>query len=108
MSDFSSPSQKWRSIVDEVCKIQSPKWLSERLGVSLNTVYSWRNHGTLPDVESLLRYCEVLGVSVTDIVCGEQPAQPKAAPQKVDVMAEALKLPASERKKLVIELVASI
>ncbi len=53
----------------------SQEELGQKLMVSRQTVSLWEMDKTLPTVDNLLRLKEIFGVSVDEILCGEQPAQ---------------------------------
>ena len=59
--------------------------LAERLDVSRQSISKWENNNAVPDLDKLLRLCEVFGVSLDELVKGEAPAPTAApAPQPVE------------------------
>ena len=46
--------------------------LGEKLGVTNKTVSRWENGNYMPDVEMLLLLSEEFGVSINELICGEQ------------------------------------
>jgi transcriptional regulator with XRE-family HTH domain/DNA-directed RNA polymerase subunit RPC12/RpoP len=45
--------------------------LSERLGITDRAVSKWENGRSLPDSGIMLELCEILGISVNELLCGE-------------------------------------
>ena len=58
----------------------SQQQLAEQLHITRTTVSKWENGRGMPDVSLLERLAEVLELSVSELVCGEQTAgEPEAA-----------------------------
>ena len=45
--------------------------LAERLGITDRAVSKWENGRSLPDSGIMLELCEILGISVNELLCGE-------------------------------------
>ena len=45
--------------------------LAERLGITDRAVSKWENGRAMPDSSIMLELCDVLGISVNDLLCGE-------------------------------------
>lgn len=45
--------------------------LAQELGITDRAVSKWENGKALPDASLMLQLCELLGISVTDLLCGE-------------------------------------
>lgn len=62
--------------------------LAEALEVSRQSVSKWETNASVPDLDKLVRMCELFGVSMDSLVRGMEPQEPKdnppeaAAPQK--------------------------
>ncbi len=50
----------------------SQEYIAEKLFVTRQTVSSWENGRTQPDIETLCRLAEIFGISVEDIIYGEK------------------------------------
>ena len=46
--------------------------LAEQLGVTNRAVSKWETAKSMPDVSVMLPLCEILGVSVNELLCGEK------------------------------------
>lgn len=54
--------------------------LAERLDVSRQSISKWENNNATPDLEKLLKLCEVFGISLDELVKGEVPTPAPAVP----------------------------
>ena len=45
--------------------------LAEKLNITDRAVSKWENGRTLPDASIMLQLCEILGITVNDLLCGE-------------------------------------
>ena len=46
--------------------------LAEQLYISAKTVSKWETGKAMPDTAIMLELCEILGISVNDLLCGEK------------------------------------
>ncbi|HNY04936.1 MAG TPA: helix-turn-helix transcriptional regulator [Candidatus Egerieousia sp.] len=49
-------------------KKRTGKWLCEQLGVNPSTVSKWCTNSSQPDLETLMKISELLGVSADDLL----------------------------------------
>lgn len=68
--------------------------LAERLEVSRQSISKWETDASVPELEKLVKMCEVFEVTLDELVRGEQPSepQPAAEPQPQPVVVQ--KMPA--------------
>ena len=52
-------------------KKRTSKWLSEQLGVTPSTVSKWCTNSSQPDISSLLKIAELLGVDIKELLVSE-------------------------------------
>lgn len=52
-------------------KKRTNKWLSEQLGVTPSTVSKWCTNSSQPDISSLLKMAELLGVDIKELLVSE-------------------------------------
>ncbi|MBR4305369.1 MAG: helix-turn-helix transcriptional regulator, partial [Ruminiclostridium sp.] len=45
--------------------------LAEKLGITDRAISKWENGKAMPDSSIMLELCDVLGISVNDLLCGE-------------------------------------
>ena len=53
-------------------KGMTQKELAEKINVSDKTVSKWENGNSTPDTMILIPLCEVLGITVNELLCGER------------------------------------
>lgn len=103
-----SIAERWQSVIKSACEVHGQTGLAELLNVSRTSISHWRNHGVLPDIQSMAEYCRILGVSLVDIVDGTLETTLPEVRNRNDVWQMASKLPKVDRKKLINELVKSL
>ena len=64
--------------------------LADLLEVSRQSVSKWETDGSVPDLDKLVKMCEVFQVSLDWLVLGKTPAAPPAAPQPASLQLPAL------------------
>ncbi len=64
--------------------------LAERLGVTDRAVSKWENGRGLPDLSLLVPLCEVLGISVNELLCGERIEREDLPEKAQDIVLDAL------------------
>lgn len=52
-------------------KKKTSKWLSEQMGVTPSTVSKWCTNSSQPDLSSLLRIADLLGVDLRELIVRE-------------------------------------
>ncbi len=52
-------------------KKRTNKWLAEQLGVNPSTVSKWCTNSSLPDLNSLLKISDLLGVDIKELIVRE-------------------------------------
>lgn len=52
-------------------KKRTSKWLSEQMGVNPSTVSKWCTNSSQPDLESLLKIADYLGVDIKELITRE-------------------------------------
>lgn len=52
-------------------KKRTNKWLAEQLGVNPSTVSKWRTNSSQPDLNSLLKISDLLGVDIKELIVRE-------------------------------------
>ena len=52
-------------------KKRTNKWLAEQLGVNPSTVSKWWTNSSQPDLNSLLKISELLGVDIKELIVRE-------------------------------------
>lgn len=67
--------------------------LAEKLNISNRTVSKWETGKSIPDVSIMLELCEILGITVNELLSGERIAtmedyQKKAEQNMVDLQAK--------------------
>ena len=48
------------------------KQLAERLGITDKAISKWENGVTMPDTSIMLELCDILGISVNELLSGEK------------------------------------
>ena len=48
------------------------KQLAERLGITVKAISKWENGVTMPDTSIMLELCDILGISVNELLSGEK------------------------------------
>ncbi len=52
-------------------KKRTNKWLSEQMGVNQSTVSKWCTNSSQPDLTSLLKIADLLGVDINELIVRE-------------------------------------
>lgn len=96
--------------IQEMRKAQSltQRELAEKLNISDKTVSKWETGNGLPEVGLMLPLCEVLGISVNELLSGERLDEKqyfkKAEENIMDLLMDLLKEKAEAKKKIVLSL----
>lgn len=61
--------------------------LADRLEVSRQSISKWETDASVPELDKLVKMCEVFGVSLDWLVLGREPAAPQSAPVAVQLPA---------------------
>lgn len=54
--------------------------LADALEVSRQSVSKWENNSAVPELEKLLKMAQIFGVTIDELVTGNKPKEPDAAP----------------------------
>ena len=74
--------------------------LAERLGITDRAVSKWENGKTMPDSSIMLELCKILGISVTELLSGEELAMNKYDENVEKTMLELVKQKEAADKRL--------
>ena len=72
---------------ETICRLRKERGMSQgdladRLGVSRQSVSKWETDGSVPDLDKLVAMSRLFGVTLDQLVCGEEPAeQQKEGPE---------------------------
>lgn len=55
--------------------------LADALEVSRQSISKWETNSSVPELDKLVRLCEIFGVSLDELVTGNERIQPSSAPQ---------------------------
>lgn len=58
--------------------------LAQKLGVRSSVISSWKTRGTTPPSEYLLSICELLEISIYELLCAEAPTRPDDEQELLD------------------------
>lgn len=64
---------------ENICRLRKERGMSQgdladRLGVSRQSVSKWETNGSVPDLDRLVAMSRLFGVTLDQLVCGEEPA----------------------------------
>ena len=64
---------------ENICRLRKERGMSQgdladRLGVSRQSVSKWETNGSVPDLDKLVAMSRLFGVTLDQLVCGEEPA----------------------------------
>ncbi|MBM6924937.1 helix-turn-helix transcriptional regulator [Pseudoflavonifractor phocaeensis] len=64
---------------ENICRLRKERGMSQgdladRLGVSRQSVSKWETNGSVPDLDKLVVMSRLFGVTLDQLVCGEEPA----------------------------------
>lgn len=79
--------------------------LAEKLAVSDKTISKWECGNGLPEVSLMLPLCEVLSISVNELLCGERIVNDDYKQKAEDKMMELIKERNENKKKLILSAV---
>lgn len=83
--------------------------LAERLNVSDRAVSKWENGKSMPDVSIMLELCEILGINVQDLLCGERVSVEKRNEKLEQALFETVKQKEEADKRLLkVEIILGI
>ena len=92
--------------IQEMRKAQSltQRELAEKLNISDKTVSKWETGNGLPEVGLMLPLCEVLGISVNELLSGERLDEKQYFKKAEENIMDLLKEKAEAKKKIVLSL----
>lgn len=92
--------------IQEMRKAQSltQRELAEKLNISDKTVSKWETGNGLPEVSLMLPLCEVLGISVNELLSGERLDEKQYFKKAEENIMDLLKEKAEAKKKIVLSL----
>lgn len=108
MQASTSVSDRWKQVVDEACKRYTIQGVANMFGVTRNSISQYKNHGVLPDVESLIRYCEILDVDVRALIGSGRGGDGDLTSQYTSMVSTLRLLPREAKEELITELVKSL
>ncbi len=82
--------------------------LGERLGLSDKTVSKWECGKGLPEVSLMLPLCEVLGISVNELLSGERLDEGKYKEKAEENMMDLIKEKQENKKKIILSALAAL
>ena len=65
-------------------KKRTSKWLSEQMGVNPSTVSKWCTNTSQPDLESLMKISQLLGVEISELVRFEHINEDKINKRRIE------------------------
>lgn len=67
--------------------------LAERLAVSRQSVSKWETDASIPDLDKLVKMCDVFGISLDQLVRGKEPIPPAAAEAQASPLTSVQQVP---------------
>ena len=68
-------------------KALSQTQLSEALGVSRQSISKWENNSAVPELDKLVKMCEIFEISLDELVFDRTPTPQKEQPDPVNIPA---------------------
>ena len=82
--------------------------VAERLGISEKTVSKWETGNGLPEVSLMLPLCELLGISVNELLSGERLDEKRYFEKAEQNIMSLMKERAEAKKKLIIAVIIGV
>ena len=82
--------------------------LAERMGVSRQTISKWETGKGLPEVALMMPLCEVLGISVNELLSGERFAESEFKERTERVIMDLVREREKNKKKVVLAVVSAV
>ena len=84
------------------------KELAEKLNVTDSAVSKWERGSSLPDVALMVPLCEMLGISITELINGERVAEQEVAAVAEKQIVNLLRQRKENRRKILFSILVSI
>lgn len=108
MAAKQSISDRWQALVQKALEEYSATQLAALLGVDRSAVARYAKYGALPDVEKLQHYCRLLGTDLSELSADTWNEHDIPVMNQDNLLSQLLKLPRSEQKRLLVEMVKAL